>query len=144
MPRKGSHRGGRERWPILPSCLQDGPAGLSPRRPWGINVPSPITDGEHVSGHSPGHPPSGVHCQGETYPCNLPSGYSCSTCTLLRNIMVAPFTWSGSMLPWPTDEIVEASEEPPHQKWKDRMSLKTLERGSARSLLQRLRFSTAG
>ena len=31
--------------------------------------------------------------------------------------------------PWPTDEVPEASEEPPHQKWKDSMPLNTLLKG---------------
>ena len=49
-----------EEEPLLPSHLWSGTTGLSPRSPWGTNVPSPITHGEHVLGHSLGHPPSGI------------------------------------------------------------------------------------
>ena len=67
------------------SCLQDSPTYLPPGSPWGTDVPSPVTNGEHVFGHPFGHSSPGIYCQGGTYPCDLPSGYSCSTCTLLRN-----------------------------------------------------------
>ena len=52
----------------------------------------------NTSGYCPGHPPSGIYCQGGTYPCNLPSGYSCGTCALLKNKTVALFAQLGSML----------------------------------------------
>ena len=62
----GGHRGGGERLPILPCYLQDNPAGLSPGSPWGINVPSPIADGEHVFGHPLCHSLLGIYHQEST------------------------------------------------------------------------------
>ena len=97
LEREAIEEGGKDHQSFLATC-GNGPAGLFPRRPWGINVPSSIADGEHVSDHSPGHPYSGIHCQGGTYPCDLPSSHSHGTCTLLRNKMVAPFSRLGSML----------------------------------------------
>ena len=45
-------------------------AGLSPRSMGDTNVPSPITDGQHVFGHSLGHLPPAHHHNGGTYPYN--------------------------------------------------------------------------
>ena len=115
-----------ERPPILPSHLRDGPAGLPPRSPRGTNVPSPVTDGEHVFGYSPGHSPSDTHLHRGTYPFDFLSNHSSSTHTLLRNQTAVPFAQPGGIMPQPADEVAETSEEPPHQKWKDGMPLKKL------------------
>ena len=55
--RKGGHGGGGERPSFLPSCLWGSTAGMSPRSPWGTNVPFPTADGKHVFGHFLGHSP---------------------------------------------------------------------------------------
>ena len=64
----------------------------------GSNVPSPITSREHVSGCPLGHSTPGIHHHRGTYLHDFPSNYSSSTCTLLRNQIVVPFTWPDSML----------------------------------------------
>ena len=83
---------------IFPNHLWGGPTDLSPGNPWGTDVLSPVTDGEHVFGHPFGHSSPGIHCQGGSYPCDLPTGYSCSTCSLLRNEMEMPFAQPGDVL----------------------------------------------
>ena len=129
MPRTGGHRGEGERLPILPSCLQDGPASLPPRSPKVTNVPSPITDGEHVSGHLLAIPPQVSIAREEPTPA-----ISC----LATPVAPAPSSgtkWQhhspnqAACSSWPTDEIAEASEEPPCQKWKDWTPLKKFLKG---------------
>ena len=79
--------------------------------------------------------PPRAYCQGGIYTCDFPSNYSSGTQALLRNQMVTQFAHPGGM-----HDIAETSEELPCQKWKQ----ETIERGSARSLCQRIRFNTAG
>ena len=86
------------RLPIFPNHLWGSPTDLPPGSLWGTAVTSPVTSGEHVFGHPFCHSSPDVHCQGGTYPCDLPSSYSCGTCTLLRNEMAAPFAQSHGML----------------------------------------------
>ena len=63
----------------------------------GTNIPPQITHGEHVLGHSLGHPFSIYH-QGGIYHCDFPSNYSGGTHTLLRAQMTTPFAQPSSIL----------------------------------------------
>ena len=117
------------RLPIFPNCPWGGTTDLPPRGPWGTNIPSPITDGEHVFGHSLGPSPQASTAREETTPvishpttpmAPTPSSGVKQWCHLPDQVACPPH---------PGDEVVETSEELPCQKWKDRMPFKKLLKG---------------
>ena len=113
------------------------PTDLTPGSPWGTDVPSSVTNGEHVFGHPFDHssqasitrkeltpvmshlaiPVAPAPSSGMKQQCQLPDPVACS--------------------PQPADEVAETSEEPPHQKQKDGMSLKKLLKGGQQEAFAR-------
>ena len=127
-PGKGGYQIGGKRPPILPCFLWGGTAGLPPGSPWGTNVPPPVTNREHVFGHSLGHSPQASTTMEEPAPVTShPTPPVAPKPLGIKWQCPSPNPVASS--PWSGDEVGGTSEEPPHLKWKDRMPLKKLLKG---------------
>ena len=83
----------------------------------------------NVFGHSLGHSPKASTAREEPTPV-----ISCPTTLVVSMPSSGVKQWHHSpnqatCPPWPGDEVMETSEEPPCQKWKDGMPLKKLLKG---------------